>query len=81
MKRVARLTAANERTVRNWFEGKNGPSGENLVSLMQHSDAVLDMALVRSGRDRIAAGVALVALREQHIAAVAIIDSAGPRPG
>ena len=27
---VAMITDANERTVRNWFEGKNGPSGESL---------------------------------------------------
>jgi hypothetical protein len=78
---IARLTETNEPTVRNWFEGKNGPSGENLVSLMRHSDAVLDIALLLSGRDRIAAGVALVPLREQLVAAVAVIDSAGPHPG
>ena len=31
LKTVARFTGANERAVRNWFEGKNGPSGENLI--------------------------------------------------
>ncbi|MGZ6037864.1 MAG: hypothetical protein ACXWKR_04290 [Phenylobacterium sp.] len=78
VKRVARLTTANERTVRNWFEGKNGPSGENLVSLMQHSDAVLGVALALSGRGQVAAGLAMVALRDQLVAAVAIIDAAAP---
>ena len=34
VKTVARLTRTNERAVRNWSDGKNGPSGENLVSLM-----------------------------------------------
>src|SRR6266404_7436328 len=29
VKTVARLTEANERAVRNWFEGSNGPSGRS----------------------------------------------------
>ena len=41
LKTVAQLTRSNERTVRNWLEGKNGPSGSNLVILMRHSDRVL----------------------------------------
>jgi hypothetical protein len=45
VKRIARLTRANERAVRNWFESKNGPSGEHLIRLMQHSDAVLGAVL------------------------------------
>jgi len=45
VKRIARFTRANERAVRNWFEGKNGPSGEHLIRLMQHSDAVLGAVL------------------------------------
>jgi len=36
--------------VRNWFEGKNGPSGENLMALIRYSDAVLAMVLQLSGR-------------------------------
>lgn len=81
VKRVARLTTANERTVRNWFEGKNGPSGENLVSLMKHSDSVLETALVLSGRGKIAVGLAMAGLREQLVAAVAMIDAADPNSG
>ena len=38
IKTAARLTRANERTVRNWFEAKNGPSGENLIPLLRYSD-------------------------------------------
>lgn len=30
MKTVARMTGTNERTVKNWFDEKNGPTGENL---------------------------------------------------
>ena len=47
---VIRLTGANERTVRNWFEAKNGPSGELLVALCRHSDEVLDTVLRLAGR-------------------------------
>lgn len=50
VKRVARLVRANERGVRNWFEGRNGPSGEHLVMLMRHSPAVAEMVLAVSGR-------------------------------
>jgi hypothetical protein len=32
LKAVARITGANERAVRNWFEGKNGPSGKTSSS-------------------------------------------------
>ncbi|MBU2419167.1 MAG: hypothetical protein KKG14_10740 [Alphaproteobacteria bacterium] len=47
---VSRITNANERAVKNWFEARNGPSGENLVELMKHSDAVFDTMLVASER-------------------------------
>lgn len=47
---VSRITNANERAVKNWFEARNGPSGENLVELMRHSDAVFDTMLAASGR-------------------------------
>lgn len=50
VKRVARLAKANERAVRNWFEAKNGPSGENLICLMNHSDAILKAVLHLSNR-------------------------------
>ncbi|MGA0601532.1 hypothetical protein ACO2Q3_12585 [Caulobacter sp. KR2-114] len=50
VKRVARLVRANERGVRNWFEGRNGPSGEHLVLLMRHSNAVLEIVLALCGR-------------------------------
>ena len=50
VKQVAKLVNANERAVRNWFDGKNGPSGEHLVMLMRHSTAVLEIVLALSGR-------------------------------
>lgn len=65
LKQVAHLTGANERTVRNWFEGKNGPSGEGLVSLVRNSHSMLQVVLTLSGREHIAAGMLLSVLREQ----------------
>lgn len=47
---VSRITNANERAVKNWFEARNGPNGENLIELMRHSDAVLDAMLSAAGR-------------------------------
>jgi hypothetical protein len=53
VKTVVAQTGANPRAVRNWFEGKNGPSGQHLVDLMRHSDEVLEALLILSGRERI----------------------------
>jgi len=50
VKTVVRLTGANERAVRNWFDGKNGPNGEFLIALCQHSDQVLNTVLRLAGR-------------------------------
>jgi hypothetical protein len=50
VKTVVALTGANERAVRNWFEGKNGPNGEFLIALCRHSNQVLDTFLLLAGR-------------------------------
>lgn len=81
VKRVARMTNANERAVRNWFEGKNGPSGENLVTLIRHSDAVFAIVLEQSGRKQFAAYASLSGLRQRLIATVAAIDAVQPEGG
>jgi hypothetical protein len=36
-----RWTGANERTVKNWIAGTHGPSGEHLIVLAHHSNAVM----------------------------------------
>ena len=51
-KTVAALLGANERAVRNWFDGKNGPSGERLTQLIRHSDEVLEAVLMLAARER-----------------------------
>ena len=45
-----RWTGASERTVKYWFAGERGPGGEHLVSLAQHSDAVLVVLLALADR-------------------------------
>lgn len=64
VKVVARLTRSNERTVKNWFGGRNGPSGEGLVALMRHSDEVLGAVLRLARRED-----ALVALDVARVSA------------
>jgi hypothetical protein len=50
IKIVATWTGANERTVKNWFAGNYGPSGEHLITLIKHSDAVLGVVLSMADR-------------------------------
>lgn len=50
-KTVAAWTGANEKTVKNWFSGTYGPSGEHLVALARHSDEVLVTFLAMAGRE------------------------------
>ena len=61
---VMAYTGAGERTVKNWFEGKNGPNGKNLVELARHSDPVLEAFLWMAGREDILAGKILVDARD-----------------
>ena len=51
VKTVRRWTGSNERTVRNWISGANGPSGEHLVILARHSVAVMTAFYQLAGRD------------------------------
>ncbi len=50
VKHIARLTGANPRTVKNWLQAQNGPSGAGLVVLMRHSDAVTEAVLQLADR-------------------------------
>jgi len=50
VKTVVALTGANERAVKNWFDAKNGPSGEFVIALCAHSDEVLETFLHMAGR-------------------------------
>ena len=74
VKTVMGYTGAGERTVKNWFEGKNGPNGENLVELMRHSDEVLEAMLMMACREDILAGKLLVDFRDKLVEMLEIID-------
>lgn len=50
IKTAMRWTGASERTVKYWLSGERGPSGEHLILLAQHSDAVLVTLLTIAGR-------------------------------
>jgi hypothetical protein len=65
VKTVVRLTGANERAVKNWFEAKNGPSGEHLITLAEHSDDVLEAFLVLAGRKDLVTAKKLVDARNK----------------
>jgi hypothetical protein len=75
VKTVARLTEANERAVRNWFEGSNGPSGRSLVRLIRRSDFVLKAVLTMAGRQDRMIMVVLAGLRIQLLETITAIDA------
>jgi len=74
VKTVMAYTGAGERTVKNWFEGKNGPNGENLVELVRHSDEVLEALLLMAGREDILAGKLLIDTRDKLVEMLEIIS-------
>lgn len=50
IKTVMRWTGASERTAKYWLSGERGPSGEHLIKLAMHSDAVLMVILTMANR-------------------------------
>jgi hypothetical protein len=78
VKTAARLVDANERAVRNWFDAKNGPSGEHLVVLMRHSDAVTEAVLHLAHRDQLLGSVILDEARAKLRQLLALLDDLAP---
>jgi hypothetical protein len=74
VKTVVSLTGANERSVKNWFDAKNGPSGEHLVDLARHSDDVLEAFLMMSGRGEVIAAKKMVDARRKLHEMLVILD-------
>jgi hypothetical protein len=74
VKTVMRWTGASERTVKNWFAGISGPSGQHLLALVHHSDEVLAAFLTLAGRQKIAAAIKLVDLRNRIAEVLEEID-------
>ena len=74
VKKIAALTGANERAVKNWVYAKNGPSGEFLVALIRHSEEVLESILLLSGRSELVRAKKLVDARQKLGEMLALID-------
>ncbi len=74
IKTVMAYTGAGERAVKNWFERKNSPNGENLLGLVRHSDEVLEALLIMADREDILAGKLLVDARDELVEMLEIID-------
>jgi hypothetical protein len=63
-KTVMRWTGTNERTVKNWLAGRNGPAGEHLLTLVRRSDAVAASFMDLAGRPLPVATWTLIAARD-----------------
>ena len=74
LKEIGRITRTNQRTVRNWVDGRNSPSGENLVALMRCSDEVLTAVLALCGRHDLVPASSILSLRPALVRAVNAID-------
>lgn len=67
IKIVAVWTGANERTVKNWFSGHYGPSGDHLVTLIKHCDQVLSVVLSMADRRQLLVGSQLDEIEERLV--------------
>jgi hypothetical protein len=74
VKTIMSWTTASERTIKNWLEGNHGPSGQHLIEVIRHSDAVYSLVLQLAGRDRALAMVDVADLRIRLAAVLAILD-------
>lgn len=78
VKTAASWTGANERTAKNWFSGRYGPSGEHLVALARNSDEVLHAFLGMAGRPDLIAAVKLAHVEyavEDLLATIRMLNS------
>lgn len=80
IKTIVRVTNANERAVKNWFEGHNAPSGEFLIALCRHSDRVLETVLTLAGRTELVTAKRLVDAKAKLREMLAIIDEIEREP-
>ena len=74
VKTIMSWTCASERTIKNWLDGSHGPSGEHLIEVIRHSDAVCFLVLRLAGRERALTMVRVAELRARLAAALAEID-------
>jgi len=74
IKTVMRWTGATDRTAKNWVTGIRGPTGEHLISLARHSDAVFEVIIRAAGRESLLIALQLINAREKLAAALEILD-------
>ncbi len=77
IKTVMRWTGASERSVKHWFAGTHGPSGQHLVALARNSDVVFGRFLIAANRDELLVGVELSAVRGKLLELLRVIDNQG----
>lgn len=81
VKTIMRWTTANERTIKNWLAGTNGPRGEHLIDVIRNSDAAFSVILRLAGRERALAVVNLMDLRSRLAEVQAELDFLLKDPG
>ena len=74
IKVVMRWTGASERTIKNWFAGTRGPTGEHLVSLVCHSDFVFHAFLQLTRREACMVAVNLADARSKLVKILEMLD-------
>ena len=74
IKTVMRWTGATDRTAKNWVTGTRGPTGQYLIALARHSDAVFEVLIRAAGRDSVLVALQLIDAREKVAAALETID-------
>ncbi len=74
-KTVMGWTGASERTVKHWFAGTHGPSGQHLVALACYSDIVLTQFLNAANRNSFVVGIQLNSLLEKARELVVLIET------
>lgn len=79
IKTAAAWTGANERTAKNWFSGRYGPSGDHLVALARNSDEVLNAFLSMAGHRELVAATKLLAAEDVLVELLSLIRSLNGR--
>lgn len=75
IKTLRQWTDADERTVKHWLAGTHGPSGAHLITLVQHSDTVLETILHLAQRRSTRAMMSLPVLRERLVETLELLDA------
>ena len=75
IKTLMRWTGANERTVRNWLSGANGPSGEHLVRLIRNSETIFECFLRLAGREALVSIQSLSSIRDTLISTAELLTA------